>query len=187
MPLPDQYAALIPKSKGTYALILRLEHGQVIQVGKLGSFEFPAGYYLYAGSAFGPGGLAGRLGRHITLDHAASPSHWHIDYLRRRAPIVAIWFGQHQTRREHDWAALVGRLPGCSCPAPRFGASDCRCCAHLFHFVRPPDAGRFSALLSHAFPGDKPLRIIQIDEDIKPISKDPAHERPSLGQFLDLF
>jgi Uri superfamily endonuclease len=166
MPLRDPNAALIPKSKGTYALILWLDHGQRIQIGKLGAFEFPAGYYLYTGSAFGPGGLAGRLGRHIALNQASASCHWHIDYLHCRAPIVAIWFSRHQTPREHDWAALVGQLAGCSCPAPRFGASDCRCHAHLFHFAQPPAAGRFSALLAHALPGDGPLQIIQIDGDL---------------------
>lgn len=163
-PSREQSATLIPKSKGTYALILRLDHGQRIQIGKLGTFEFPAGYFLYTGSALGPGGLAGRLGRHLALNHGSASCHWHIDYLRRRAPVTAIWFSQHETRREHDWAALAGRLAGGSFPAPRFGASDCRCDAHLFHFAQPPAVERFAALLDRALPGNGPLQIIQIDE-----------------------
>lgn len=180
-PRRDPYATLIPKSKGTYALALRLDHGQVIQVGKLGLFEFPAGYYLYAGSAFGPGGLAGRLGRHIALNHAAPSCHWHIDYLRRRAAVVAIWFNQGETRREHDWAALVGQLPGAGYPIRRFGASDCRCPTHLFHFTQHPSAERFSTLLKHAFPGDGPLHIAQIDEAGRPSLRQLAAKEPSFG------
>jgi Uri superfamily endonuclease len=165
MPLHHQYATLIPKSKGTYALILCLDREQRIQIGKLGAFEFPTGYYLYIGSAFGPGGLAGRLGRHLSLNQATTSRHWHIDYLHRQAPVIAAWFSQHQTRHEHDWAALAEKLAGCSCPAPRFGASDCRCHAHLFHFARPPAAGQFSALLDHTLPGNGLLQIIQIESD----------------------
>jgi Uri superfamily endonuclease len=177
----DQYTALIPASKGTYALILRLNNRQPIQVGKLGAFEFPAGYYLYIGSAFGPGGLAGRLGRHLALNRANSSCHWHIDFLHRQAPIVAIWFSQHEARREHDWATLAGQLPGAVCPAPRFGASDCRCQTHLYQFARLPAAGRFSALLNRAFPGNRPPQIIQIDENYQPVARQTAHEMSSLG------
>lgn len=171
--MPNHYSEPIPGCKGTYALIMRLEPAQTIRVGKLGAFEFPAGYYLYTGSAFGPGGLAGRLGRHMALDHRPRSCHWHVDYLRRRAPVVAIWFSQHETRREHDWAALAGRLAGSTCPAPRFGASDCRCPTHLFHFARPPAAERFSALLNHALPEDRPLQIIQIN-DKKTTTNEPV-------------
>ena len=162
--------ALIPAGKGTYALILHLAQGQSLQVGKLGAFDFPAGYYLYIGSAFGPGGLARRLGRHIALNQANASCHWHIDYLRRRAPIVAVWLSRHQTRHEHDWAALAGQLAGSSYPAPRFGASDCRCRAHLFHFAQPPAVERFAALLDRALPGNGPLQIIQVAEDRRPLA-----------------
>ena len=48
-------------SKGIYALVLHLEHREEITVGKLGTVTFPAGYYLYVGSALGPGGLEARL------------------------------------------------------------------------------------------------------------------------------
>jgi Uri superfamily endonuclease len=163
--LSTYHADRIPKSSGTYVLILRLSARRVIQVGKLGANDFPTGYYLYVGSAFGPGGLAARLGRHLKPDQETKPVHWHIDYLRRWAPIVAIWFGEQQVRREHDWATLIGQLPGSDCPAPRFGASDCRCRSHLFHFAQLPAVERFSASLSRALPGDEPLQIIKIGQE----------------------
>jgi Uri superfamily endonuclease len=158
--LPLQHNVSIPKGTGTYALLLRLSAGQTIQIGKLGSFEFPAGHYLYIGSAFGSGGLAGRLGRHLVPDRPGKSPHWHIDYLRRQAPIIAIWFGVHDLPREHDWAEQTRQLPGSNYPAPRFGASDCRCHSHLFHFHQRPDAGLFAASLSHCFPDDEPLKIV---------------------------
>jgi Uri superfamily endonuclease len=49
---------------GTYALLLKLDKQERITVGRLGTFGFPAGYYLYVGSALGPGGLRARLARH---------------------------------------------------------------------------------------------------------------------------
>lgn len=49
---------------GTYALLLKLDKQERITVGKLGTFDLPAGYYLYVGSALGPGGLRARLTRH---------------------------------------------------------------------------------------------------------------------------
>lgn len=163
--LSNQYAGLIPKSKGTYALILRLGTRRIIQVGKLGAFEFPAGHYLYTGSAFGSGGLAGRLGHHLASGQTAKSRHWHIDYLRQWAPIVAVWFCEGETPREHDWALQAGLLAGARSPAPRFGASDCRCNSHLFHFTRPPAAEQFSAALGRAFPADRPLTILPIDKE----------------------
>jgi Uri superfamily endonuclease len=163
-PAPDHLTHLLPKGQGTYALILRLESQQLIQVGRLGAFAFPAGHYLYVGSAFGPGGLAGRLGRHLASNHAVRRPHWHVDYLRHLASVVAIWYAEHETRREHDWATRAGRLAGASCPAPRFGASDCRCPAHLFHFHQAPPPGCFATMLSRAFPGDRPLEILQIPD-----------------------
>ena len=59
--------------KGTYVLILNLKRAKRIVVGnskkaKLSSRLFQAGYYAYVGSAFGPGGLAARIKRHLIQD-----------------------------------------------------------------------------------------------------------------------
>ena len=64
-------------SPGTYALIIALDRARTLQVGRRGKFHFPAGFYFYAGSALGPGGLAGRLERHV---RAAKRLDWHVDY-----------------------------------------------------------------------------------------------------------
>lgn len=116
-------------------LVLHLSNEQAVVVGRLGSNVFPAGYYLYTGSALGPGGLAGRLGRHL---RPASRPHWHIDYLRQHAGIEEIWLAASTERLEHEWATAISQLPGAAIPMPRFGASDCRCPAHLFHFIQKP-------------------------------------------------
>lgn len=142
-----------PRQPGTYVLILSLARGRAIQVGRFGSFFFPVGAYLYFGSALGPGGLAARLRRHLALVGQELPGqpkrlHWHIDYLRQEADVTAVWWACSPTNLEHDWAALAGQLPGATMPVARFGASDCHCPSHLFHYELRPDRLLFHQTLA---------------------------------------
>jgi Uri superfamily endonuclease len=127
--------SMIAKRGGTYVLILRLARDRWVEIGKLGGFHLRSGFYAYAGSAFGPGGLAGRLQHHL---RPTDRPHWHVDYLRKVAPVDQVWFSQNARRFEHDWAAALREMPGASIPVPGFGASDCKCRAHLFHFEERP-------------------------------------------------
>ena len=122
-------------------LILRLPHPASISVGRLGRFQFPSGWYAYAGSAHGPGGLAARLTRHL---RSPKPLRWHVDYLRAYARPVEIWYAVGTQKRECAWAQALSGLPGAFIPVPRFGASDCHCLAHLIHFAAPPDLAAFA-------------------------------------------
>ncbi|MCC7449853.1 MAG: GIY-YIG nuclease family protein [Anaerolineae bacterium] len=129
--------SVFPESgKGTYILVLRLSTPIMLAVGRLGAYPFPAGWCAYVGSAFGAGGLAGRLKHHLTV---APRPHWHIDYLRQVAPVAQVWYRVADLSYEHEWAAQLSAIPGTTIPVPRFGASDCTCAAHLFHFPAPPD------------------------------------------------
>jgi len=132
--------------KGVYLLIQCLPAAKRIRVGKLGVFEFAAGYYAYAGSAFGPGGLAARLRHH---GRRARRPHWHIDYLRRHTRIVAIWLGT-QRRLEHEWSAALRRLTGTGVPAPGFGSANCGCATHLVRFDHRPSIARFNRAVERA-------------------------------------
>jgi Uri superfamily endonuclease len=124
-----------------------------VQIGRLGEFTFPAGAYLYFGSACGPGGLSARLTRHL-LPASPHPLHWHIDYLRAVAEIRALTYlaGSCQERAaqrlECLWSQAVAGLTGSLVPAPGFGASDCRsrCPAHLLT-IQEPGAARGPTLL----------------------------------------
>ncbi len=137
---------LFPESaRGTYVLILRLSNPAVLTIGKLGSFPFAEGWYAYVGSAFGAGGLRGRLRHHLNSQHGL---HWHIDYLARAAPIEAIWYLASEVGYEHHWANLLTALPDTTLPVKRFGASDCKCPSHLFHFPVRPNFAQFQALTS---------------------------------------
>lgn len=141
---------LLPDQSGTYILILRLEQPQRLRIGALGTFDFPAAHYAYVGSAFGPGGLRGRLTHHLAAATRPLPRpHWHIDYLRAAAPIARIACVASDQRLEHDWARLLLDAPGAFVPVSRFGASDCRCPAHLTGFERDPDLGAWLGHTAH--------------------------------------
>jgi Uri superfamily endonuclease len=140
----------------TYALLLKLDKQERITVGKLGIFDFPAGYYLYVGSALGPGGLRARLARHRRGSENSSQSsssqrgkklHWHIDYLLQRVQLVEVWHVVSEERLECKWSEVAIRLPGAQVPVQGFGSSDCRCPAHLIYFSARPNREQFQQAL----------------------------------------
>lgn len=137
--------ARFPAKKGTYVLILRLTHPARLTVGKRGTVDFTAGDYAYVGSAFGGGGLRGRLKHH--LSPVVRP-HWHIDYLRAAATVTEVWYCADTAVHEHDWAAALALLPAATLPPMRFGASDCRCASHLVQFRAMPPFEQVCAGLS---------------------------------------
>ncbi|MEJ5368458.1 MAG: GIY-YIG nuclease family protein [Bryobacteraceae bacterium] len=144
----DRAARLFPAAPGSYLLVLRLASPQRLSVGALGACEFPAGIYLYCGSALGPGGIRARAGRHLESSERA---HWHIDHLLRCARVHEVWIREDPQRLECRWAEALAASGLCECPAPRFGASDCRCRAHLWRLPRSERACR-SLLHSLPFP-----------------------------------
>ena len=123
----------LPADAGTYLLHLRLERSRWLTVGRLGEFRFPAGEYVYVGSAFGPGGLRARLGRHLRGD---GRPHWHIDTLRAAATVCGFKFAVTDRPLECVWSQALATLPQAGIPVPGFGSSDCRlgCRAHLIAF-----------------------------------------------------
>jgi Uri superfamily endonuclease len=124
---------------GTYALVLKSTSDQRIDVGKLGRLSIRPGFYVYVGSAFGPGGLKARIAHHMKI--SARP-HWHIDYLRRSMDLNEIWFTYDSRPCEHQWAGVLASVSGGSIPLSGFGASDCRCKSHLYFFnSRPSGVG----------------------------------------------
>lgn len=125
---------------GTYTLVLSSSIEKPVKIGKLGTLYLRPGYYVYIGSAFGPGGLKARIRHHLIN---SSWPHWHIDYLGPILRLYQIWYTYDQTRREHQWAELHAGASNADIPLPGFGSSDCRCPSHLFFYPSPPSAGRF--------------------------------------------
>lgn len=147
----------LPAAPGAYALHLRLARPLELAVGRLGMKSFPAGEYLYLGSACGPGGLRSRLGRHL---QGEGKRRWHIDYLRLAAEVGGCIYVEADVLTgalrppECMWSQALAGLPEAAIPAPGFGAGDCRCgCrAHLVAFPWQEDglrseAGLFSKLV----------------------------------------
>ena len=132
----------IPSSPGTYALIMEAQKGEKIQVGKLGYFEVASGFYVYVGSAFGPGGLKARLNRHLKHDKKCR---WHIDYLRKYLNVVDIWHTTSPEKKECLWAQDFIKKGG-RIHFKGFGSSDCKCQSHLFFFADKPEQNNLLGL-----------------------------------------
>jgi Uri superfamily endonuclease len=129
--IQEAAAAVLTDAPGTYALVVRLDEPVSIIVGRLGSRSFPAGHYVYLGSALGPGGTRARLNRHLR-QAAASTLHWHIDYLLRCGMMSEIWWASGSRRQECAWSVILAQIGEVY---PRgFGSSDCRCRGHLVAF-----------------------------------------------------
>ena len=121
MPSPARRDAGSPPV--TYQLLIRVDRPCRVRVGRLGAFVFPAGRYVYTGSA--KRALEARVARHLARTKRL---HWHIDYLLA-APGVTV----ESVRRSRRSECAVNQAAGGSVPAPGFGASDCRarCGSHL--------------------------------------------------------
>ena len=147
---------------GTYALILKSSSERWIEIGKLGKFLIQPGYYVYTGSAFGPGGLKARIAHHVRISQRP---HWHIDYFRLAVPLNEVWYSYDSKRYEHQWADAFGRLTGATLPIAGFGASDCRCKSHLSLFSTRPAVRRFRDQLRTHLNGHAKISTHKLDRD----------------------
>ena len=114
-------------------------------MGRLGVLETQPGFYVYVGSAMGPGGLAARVGRHCQGEKRLR---WHVDYLQAEAQIEEVWYVTGKSRRECRWANVLRVMPGACMPLVGFGASDCGCPSHLVYFKMPPSVADFRKKVS---------------------------------------
>ncbi len=142
---------------GTYALILSSSNHSTIKIGRLGELKLRPGFYVYIGSAFGPGGLHARIEHHKRI---TQKPHWHIDYLRSFTNLKNVWFTYDSQHREHQWAQLFQNTLGGSISVKGFGASDCKCESHLFFFKLNPPLKKFQKLIRKAYPEHKALRSL---------------------------
>lgn len=132
--LPDAAASAapgtvagLPALPGAYLLVCRLAAPLKTLPDRFTGKHLDPGWYIYAGSARGPGGIAARLGRHLD---GTGKRRWHIDALTMTGAARAgfAYPGSHE-------CGLVTRLfasGAFTIPLPGFGSSDCRQCAsHL--------------------------------------------------------
>jgi Uri superfamily endonuclease len=154
----DRIREIVPARSGCYVLVLFLQQRHQLTVGRRAAGEFSPGYYLYVGSAFGPGGLRARLGRHVS---GSGRRHWHVDYLRAVAAPVEAWFQIQAVSGEHEWAECLGRGRGLR-PVAGFGASDCGCLSHLYQSTALPGCAAFRARLPRGESPALPVRRIRL-------------------------
>jgi Uri superfamily endonuclease len=117
-------------TRGSYCLCISVDRDSRIRIGALGKIDFPAGRYVYVGSALNS--LIPRLGRHLrTARGEGRVTHWHIDYLLREPgiEIEAIYATDWAVRMECEIAEKVAHKGDA---IPHFGCSDCSCQSHLY-------------------------------------------------------
>ncbi|MBI4666941.1 MAG: GIY-YIG nuclease family protein [Nitrospinae bacterium] len=110
---------------GLYAIVIHLARPKRVTVGKLGVFMFPAGVYVYTGSAIK--NLESRVSRHRKK---IKTLRWHIDYLRENSS----WAGAvvfPGMKEECALAARIFKAAGGATICKGFGSSDCHCESHL--------------------------------------------------------
>jgi len=118
---------------GVYNLIIKLSKSKEINIGRLGTFAFPKGFYVYTGSA--QNGLEKRINRHLS---SSKKFHWHIDYLLSYAKIVKVFRYIGDRNAECKLSRTIGRYDGAGVIVNRFGSSDCDCVTHLYYFKSMP-------------------------------------------------
>ena len=107
----------------SYQLHIRVQKPVVVRIGELGTFEFPAGEYVYTGS--GKRNLGQRLSRHLSRSKRLR---WHIDYLLSDPGVHVIGFSLSE-----DPECVINQRTTGEIVVLRFGATDCRngCRSHL--------------------------------------------------------
>jgi len=119
--------------KGIYTLIINLPKSTRIKIGKIGSFSFKEGTYLYIGSALGQGSssLEGRIRRHIKIKKKAF---WHIDYFLESdiGRITYVMLATSTIDLECNIVRKIEKNLHASIPVEKFGSSDCSCLSHFF-------------------------------------------------------
>ena len=113
---------------GIYKLVIKLSRDKEIKIGKLGTFVFPKGFYVYTGSA--QNGFEKRINRHLSSN---KKFHWHIDYLLTYAKVIKVlrYVG---SKDECKLNSVTGQSAGATQIVKKFGSSDCNCVTHLYYF-----------------------------------------------------
>ena len=136
---------------GVYIAVFRLDAARRIRVGGLGWVRLRRGTYFYVGSA--QKNLTARIERH---GRRRKPLRWHIDYLSVWAEMLGAVIVPGPRGRECEIARELADLFE---PAVQgFGASDCRCPAHLFLKIGTHPSFPHGRKV-HARPGNPETRV----------------------------
>ncbi len=118
---------------GIYKLVIKLSQDKEIKIGKLGTFVFPNGFYVYTGSA--QNGFEKRINRHLSSN---KKFHWHIDYLLSQAKVIKVLRYVGSREDECKLNQVTGQSANAIPIVKKFGSSDCNCVTHLYYFKNIP-------------------------------------------------
>jgi Uri superfamily endonuclease len=117
--------------KGAYVLLIGLDRALPVGAGRHKSGQLPAGTYFYAGSAYGAGGIAARIGRHFRKDKKV---YWHVDRLTLEASRLAAFIVENGN--ECALAEALLQSNSVAIALEGFGSTDCSSCrSHLLAIV----------------------------------------------------
>ncbi|MDC7221366.1 MAG: DNA/RNA nuclease SfsA [Spirochaetales bacterium] len=135
--IPLEKLPLHNRDEGVYLMLLEVEEESTVTVGSLGERVFPAGWYIYVGSA--RKNLTKRMERHV---RKRKKYHWHLDYLRSKASTVKAVPIRTAESAECLLAASMDELFPLEASLSKtllgFGCSDCDCDRHLFYSPQTP-------------------------------------------------
>jgi Uri superfamily endonuclease len=111
------------RNETSYQLLIHVSQPLRCAIGRLGEFDFPAGRYVYTGSA--RRNLDARIARHVRHEKTLR---WHIDFLLTSPGVRVV-----DVIRSRSGECALNRASRGRILAVGFGASDCRadCVAHL--------------------------------------------------------
>ena len=117
-------------SEGVYSLLIELKKDQKMEIGKLGKFYFPKGFYIYTGSAMN--NLEKRIERHLRKN---KKKFWHIDFFLANDFAKVISILKVKTKKKIECKlnkTILSKLNG-KILVNKFGSSDCNCKSHLIY------------------------------------------------------
>ena len=113
----------------TYQLLIDVPRPLSCAIGRLGNFSFPAGRYVYTGSA--RRAFEARVARHCAK--GGKTLRWHIDYLLETPGVSVV-----EVIRSRRAECALNKVVDGRVLVSGFGASDCRagCGSHLKYLGR---------------------------------------------------
>jgi Uri superfamily endonuclease len=140
-----------------YLLFLNISRDTKIRVGSLGLISFPAGIYVYVGSA--QNSVEARVKRHLNKKKTLR---WHIDYLTSSEDVEPIYAVVLPLTRNYECRIAKILQENDSISINNFGASDCRCKSHLYNIKSP---SRLIMKIKRTLNLKKPIKCMKIYGD----------------------
>lgn len=147
--------AELPRNAGVYALLIRVSAPLDVTI-RNSRHRLESGFYVYVGSARGPGGVRARVMRHL---RRAKRVRWHVDQITGYAEVALIVCAE--TRESECVLVPFLEAEGFEHPVHGFGASDCKrkCTSHLLRCKEDLNSCLARILLAFERAGLRPVTV----------------------------